>query len=148
LNLIFDFQSGGAVGIHVASLKKIRTRLAGLIVENTFTSVPSLARKIFEFPGVKYLPRWFYNNKYDNKAKVGALRAPTLFISSKNDELLPMSMMKKLYAMAGCPVKRYQEVYASHNDAFLCEEYPELIYDFMKSVNRNINSFYYYLNYT
>lgn len=60
---VFGRSLGGAVAIHLCSRRQVRGKVRGLIVENTFTSVPSLARKVFQFPGVKYLPRWFYNNK-------------------------------------------------------------------------------------
>jgi fermentation-respiration switch protein FrsA (DUF1100 family) len=60
---VFGRSLGGAVALNLCSRKEIRERVAGIIVENTFTSIPSLARKIFDFPGIKYLPRWFYSNK-------------------------------------------------------------------------------------
>lgn len=125
---------GGAVAIHLASRKATRGRLAGVIVENSFTSVPSIAKKVIDFPGIRYLPRWFYNNKFDNKVKVGAIVAPALFISSENDEIVPAGMMHKLYALTGSDKKSFAKIDAGHNDAFEADAYTRLLHDFIQSV--------------
>ena len=51
------------MAIHAASEPLYAGKLSGVIIENTFTSIPSMARFIFNFKVLKYLPEIFYKNK-------------------------------------------------------------------------------------
>ena len=55
--------SGGAVAIDLASRCNFRDRILALIVENTFSSIPSLAKHLFPIRLVRYLPHWCYKNR-------------------------------------------------------------------------------------
>lgn len=43
-------------------------------------------------------------------------------------------MMRKLYSTTSATHKLIKEVYAGHNDAYVVDEYPQLIYQFIQSV--------------
>ena len=61
--MLFGRSLGGAVAIHAASEPLYAGKVSGVIIENTFTSIPSMARFIFNFKVLKYLPEIFYKNK-------------------------------------------------------------------------------------
>ena len=54
---------GGAVAIDLAARCDFRDRIRALIVENTFTSVPQLAKHLFPIRAVSYLPKWCYKSR-------------------------------------------------------------------------------------
>lgn len=60
---IFGRSLGGAVAIQLASEPTYSCHTQGLIVENTFTSLPNIAKHLFDFKVVKYLPLWCFKNK-------------------------------------------------------------------------------------
>lgn len=61
--LVFGRSLGGAVALHVASDPCFANRIAAVVVENTFTSIPEMARALFNFSILHYLPEWCYKNK-------------------------------------------------------------------------------------
>ena len=73
--IIFGRSLGGAVAVHLAGEPFYAQRALCLVVENTFTTLPHIARHLFgSFRIIAYLPRWCYKNK------VGSL-----IISSESD---------------------------------------------------------------
>jgi abhydrolase domain-containing protein 13 len=61
--LLFGRSLGGAVALHVASDPYYSSRVAAVVVENTFTSIPEMARALFDVSILHYLPEWCYKNK-------------------------------------------------------------------------------------
>ncbi|PVU97695.1 hypothetical protein BB561_000384 [Smittium simulii] len=101
--LYFYGQSiGGAVAIDTcyryAKAKTLPPSLtiAGLIVENTFTSLPDMVADLFpilSFASLLLLDRW------DSKSKISHLaQIPILFLAGKKDTLVPPAQMRALYA--------------------------------------------------
>jgi hypothetical protein len=37
------------------------------MIENTFTSIPDIARTLFSFRLVQVLPNWFYKNQFKSR---------------------------------------------------------------------------------
>ena len=107
--VLFGRSLGGAVIIGVAYLLMTSSKFqnfkpAGLIIENTFTSIPDISRHLCGGQRdscfariIRLVPSWFYKNKYDSYQKVSKITLPTLFISGLNDELIPTEMMTKLF---------------------------------------------------
>lgn len=109
--VFFGRSLGGAVALGTAHLllSAASDRLGlpyALIVENTFTSVPEISRHLFSHGGedvpvltrfVNVIPNWFYKSRYDSCQKIEEITLPTLFISGLSDELVPPSMMAKLF---------------------------------------------------
>lgn len=60
--LFFAFE-GGAVAIDLLSRKDYASKIWCMIVENTFTSIPDMAKTILGWRILKVLPLIFYKNK-------------------------------------------------------------------------------------
>ena len=72
------FFLGGAVAVDLASKLENSTKIRCLMVENTFTSIPEVAKSLFNLKFVRCLPRWFYKNQYLSRLKVPRLTVPVL----------------------------------------------------------------------
>lgn len=57
---------GGAVAIDLAVREEYRNKIWCVIVENTFTSIPAMAKVILAWRILKYFPLFFYKNKVNN----------------------------------------------------------------------------------
>ena len=107
--ILYGESLGGAVAIDLAS----KVEIGGLIAEGTFSTVRDMAKKFYPF-----LPSFLFSNKFDSLTKIKAVYAPKLFIHSKDDEIVPFTLAKKLYHAAGEP-KQFVEIIGEHNTAFL-----------------------------
>eukprot|EP00127_Corallochytrium_limacisporum_P003770 Clim_evm102s152 gene=Clim_evmTU102s152 len=110
---IYGHSLGGAVGLHCAatahrlqqSCRDTRSAVDGLIVENTFTSVPEVARAFYprwSIPHRLSHSRWLLWNRWDCRTSISDIdlsRLPVLLLSSSNDDVLPPSMMEELRAL-------------------------------------------------
>lgn len=93
-----------------------RQRIGGLIVEGAFTRGRDMAKQIYPF-----LPAFLFSDNFNNLAKIKRITAPKLFIHSKNDEIVPYELAKRLY-QASSPPKEFAELIGGHNTAFLDSE--------------------------
>lgn len=84
---------GCAVGIWLAS--NFPEWVAGLIVENAFTSVPDMVDVVL--PALKYV-KFLSRNNWNNLQEIKRVTVPILLLSSGKDELVPAHMMKSLHA--------------------------------------------------
>ena len=57
------------------------------LVENTFTSIPDIARILFPFKLIQCLPVWFYKNQFKSHRKSCRITQPTLFLSGLADKV-------------------------------------------------------------
>lgn len=99
---------GGGAAIYAC--KKHQDKVAGLILENTFTSITDVGLNFC--PGVlKPLAHvflfLFLRNKWNSISLIPEIKIPILFIKSKKDELIPQSQMDRL-----------QEKCETRNEAF------------------------------
>lgn len=129
---------GGAVSVHLASQKRFQSHIAGVILENTFTSIsdmvdalalpilkqhlrPKLATVIIPFLKyvIKPLTLFIGWRSCDHISKI---TSPILFISGRADELVPCVQMDQLYALATrASEKRMQKIQdGQHNN--LCSK--------------------------
>lgn len=99
---------GGAVAIQVVRDKPAR----GLIVESTFTSVVDMGLKLYPWLPVKAFVRY----RYDSLAKMPGVSVPTIVSHSRQDELIPFEMGRKLFDAASEP-KWFVELSGAHNEA-------------------------------
>ncbi|KAK2905263.1 hypothetical protein Q8A67_007062 [Cirrhinus molitorella] len=102
--VLFGRSLGGAVAIRLASCNP--HRVAAIMVENTFLSIPHMAATLFSFFPMRYLPLWCYKNKFLSYRHVALCRMPSLFISGLSDQLIPPVMMKQLYELSPSRTKR------------------------------------------
>jgi fermentation-respiration switch protein FrsA (DUF1100 family) len=106
--IAFGESLGGAVAAELA----LRQDLAGLILENTFTSIPDIGAELFPWLPVR---RWS-RIKYDTCCKLPHIQIPVLIMHSRTDELIGFSHCEKNLAAARDP-KLFWELNGSHNDA-------------------------------
>lgn len=55
--------SGGAVAIDLASRLEYRNKIWALVVENTFTSLPDMAKVILKWKCLNWLPEFCHKNQ-------------------------------------------------------------------------------------
>ncbi|KAF7722188.1 hypothetical protein EC973_003568 [Apophysomyces ossiformis] len=121
---------GGAVAINLVS--KNESKFDGLIVENTFLSVPLLIPHVL--PALRHLVYLCHQTWRSYKTIQFIRHVPILFLSSLRDELVPPAHMAKLYKVAqttGVKVWRDFEN-GTHNDTCMQEGYFEAIAEFIR----------------
>jgi fermentation-respiration switch protein FrsA (DUF1100 family) len=100
---------GGAVMVDVAAADGAR----GLILENTFTSLPDVAA--YHFP---WLPmRMLLRTRLDSAAKIGRYRGPLLECHGTADTIVPFALGQRLYEAAHEPKQLVAIPGGDHNDA-------------------------------
>lgn len=112
--VVYGQSLGGAVSIALLARnldkasndkeKKAQTKIAGMILENTFTSIRKLIPSVL--PPARYLSllchqRWSSDEVLQKLPEDGP---PILFLSGLKDEIVPPTMMRTLYEV--CTVKR------------------------------------------
>jgi len=133
--VVFGRSLGGAVAVDLASRSRNKEKIGALIVENTFTSIPDIAKILFPFKFIKMLPVWFYKNQFKSAKKVCKISTPVLFISGLTDKLIPPYMMTNLYSGCGAPVKKLARFAGgTHNETWSCSEYFQTINYFLDEV--------------
>ena len=108
--VVYGESLGSAVAVNLAT----KMPVAGVIIEEPFTSAADVGRKMFPYLPVSLLVR----NKYDTLSKIARINAPLLIVHSRDDEFFPMSHAERLLASAQEP-KRLVELRGGHNDAFV-----------------------------
>lgn len=97
--VVFGRSLGGAVAVHLATEPTTRDRIAALLLENTFTTLPDLAVALL--PPLRLLVPYLRSQwrSIDAVRKHG-LRVPTLFFAALRDRTVPHAQMLKLYLAA------------------------------------------------
>nr|CAG4648086.1 EOG090X09ZU [Moina brachiata]SVE93142.1 EOG090X09ZU [Moina brachiata] len=108
--IVFGRSLGGGVAVELAHKPSNSDKIACLVIENSFTSIPEMAKQLIPWKGIKYLPLWFHKNKFDSKKKVSGIRCPVIFISGLCDQLVPPSMMLDLYNHCGSERKYLMQI--------------------------------------
>lgn len=131
--VLFGRSLGGAVAVRLASVNP--HRVAAIIVENTFLSIPHMAATLFSVLPMRLLPSWCYRNKFLTYRQVALCRMSSLFVSGLSDQLIPPVMMKQLYELSPARTKRlaiFPE--GTHNDTWQCQGYFAALEQFMKDL--------------
>ena len=110
--VIYGASLGGAVAVDLAAKKQA----AGLIVDSSFSSGADMAKIIFPM-----VPQFLIRTKLDSVSKIGHVVMPKLFIHSKDDEVVPYALGRKLYEAAGEP-KSFVDISGNHNGGFIISE--------------------------
>ncbi|MEN8200239.1 MAG: alpha/beta hydrolase [Thermodesulfobacteriota bacterium] len=105
---------GRSLGAAVAAHQAAKNRPAALILESSFTSVPDMAAQLYPF-----LPaRWLSRFDYDVRQQLQKIDCPLLVVHSRDDEIIPFSHGRALFAAARKP-KDFLEIQGGHNEGFL-----------------------------
>nr|CAG4651167.1 EOG090X09ZU [Simocephalus serrulatus]SVE94377.1 EOG090X09ZU [Simocephalus serrulatus] len=122
--IVFGRSLGGAVAIDLAARTCNSEKVACLIIENSFTSIPDMAIQILPWKGLRYLPLWFHKNKFQSKRKVTSIQCPAVFISGLSDQLVPPTMMLDLYTHCGSERKLLLQIpNGDHNGTWTKQGY-------------------------
>nr|CCC93050.1 unnamed protein product [Trypanosoma congolense IL3000] len=144
---------GGAVAIHLAAQSHNAGRIAGVIVENTFTSISDMSYAVVKGTMQKLNPcclllwNFLFNYyvkplclyiKWRSIDDVQKIQAPMLFLSGLKDEVIPPKQMKKLYANAlEASDRKFVEFHdGGHCTLPLMSGYNEVIHAFVQSTIR------------
>ncbi|NEQ53003.1 MAG: alpha/beta hydrolase, partial [Leptolyngbya sp. SIO3F4] len=96
--MVYGHSLGGAIAIDLASK---HPDLAGIIVQNSFTSMADMVAR-------SGYARWFpvqmiLHQRFESLQKVGQLQLPILLIHTTGDPMIPVQMSKRLYKAAQVP---------------------------------------------
>ncbi|MEW6757067.1 MAG: alpha/beta hydrolase [Acidobacteriota bacterium] len=109
--LVFFGESlGGAVGVEAAR----RIHPGALVLESAFTSIPDMAKTLYPWLPVSRLLKI----RYDSLDRMGGLSCPVMVLHSREDEIVPFEMGRRLYERAPGP-KVFQVLKGGHNDGGL-----------------------------
>jgi pimeloyl-ACP methyl ester carboxylesterase len=108
--IAFGESLGGGIGSELA----LRVPLAGLVLQNTFTSIPDIGADLFPWMPV----RWLATIKYDTRSKLPRLNIPIMVIHSRMDGLAGFHHAQKNFAAANEP-KLFWETQGDHCDLLL-----------------------------
>ncbi|CAF2093983.1 unnamed protein product [Rotaria magnacalcarata] len=132
---VFGRSLGGAVALHLAAHLAESNEMLPLhcvIVENTFTSIPDMGKRLFQIFVIDYIPHWCFKNLYQSIKIMRHIKVPVLFISGAQDELVPPPMMRQLFEE--CTSTKKQLVSfpdGQHNTTWLSNNYTTQIYRFL-----------------
>jgi len=107
---------GKSLGANVAVDLASKVKIKALICDSGFTSAQDMGRVIYPFLPVKL----FINIKYDAVSKIKNIACPKLIIHSRDDEIIPYKLGKKLFQVAASP-KQFLELTGSHNEAMFTD---------------------------
>jgi fermentation-respiration switch protein FrsA (DUF1100 family) len=127
--VIFGKSLGGGPACELAST----VPAGGLIVQSAFTKAPDMASRVMP---VLFFARFLMHTKFDNLAKVAAVRCPKLFIHSRADEIIPFAMGERLFAAAAEPKECAWFDRGGHNDLWFVQprEYYGRLAQFLESL--------------
>lgn len=108
--VIFGRSLGGAVAARIS----LETPPAALILESSFTSLPSLASMVFPLFPLRFLLR----SGYHTDRILPGVRCPLLVVHSPDDDIIPFSHGMKLFELASEP-KTFLQTRGGHNEGFL-----------------------------
>ena len=98
---------GGGVVVDLASKSGAR----GLVLQNTFTSVPDAAAYLYPWAPV----RWLMKNRYDSLSKINNYSGPLLISHGTADTLVPIALSRRLYEAASGRKEFYVIEGGDHN---------------------------------
>ena len=121
---------GGAVSVELAT----KRRADALILESTFTSAKDMASEVYPIlPFIGSLVR----TEFDSESKLRRLPLPSLHIHGNEDEIVPISLGRKLFDAALGPKEFYSIEGAGHYDAYIIggSTYIKKVRTFLRSLS-------------
>jgi fermentation-respiration switch protein FrsA (DUF1100 family) len=116
---------GGGVAVDLA----VQDGARGLVLENTFTSLPDVAAS-----HVRLFPAWWVmGTRLDSLAKIPRYRGPLLQTHGDADEVVPFGLGEKLFAVANEP-KRFVRVRGGRHNDPPAPEYVAALDEFLGSL--------------
>lgn len=107
--ILYGESLGTAVVVNLASESQVKA----IILEGAFSCGRDMAKIIYPF-----FPRLLFSNTFNCLEKIKKVKAPKLFLHSKDDEIVPLILPRKLFDYSIAP-KYFVELRGGHNTAFL-----------------------------
>ena len=104
---------GESLGSPVIINLALKREMAGIIIEEAFTSVRAMAREHFPF-----IPGFVLKSGYNSLGMIKDVKIPKLIFHSVNDEIVPFEQGERIFETASEP-KEFVELRGGHNDAFI-----------------------------
>ncbi|MFH1577844.1 MAG: alpha/beta hydrolase [Candidatus Omnitrophota bacterium] len=119
---------GKSIGANVAINLACGVKAGVLISESGFTSAYDMGKKLFPWLPIK----WIISIKYNALEKIAGIKLPKLIIHSRNDEIVPFELGKRLFEAAPEP-KEFYVMQGTHNQAIFTavEEYTARLDSFL-----------------
>lgn len=142
---IFGRSLGGAVAIHTTAAIEERGdddddnngKIAGLIIENTFSSISDMVGKVFPFLDFDFIKKFMLKIHWRSIDLIPNIKTNMLFLACSNDEIVPHQQMLTLYKSAkNCKSKDMFIIQGgTHNDGWMKggDQYWNKIQDFIES---------------
>lgn len=104
---------GRSVGSGPAVFLAAARPVAGLVLESAFTSLRDMARVHYPI-----FPSFIAGHGFDNLALMGRIDCPVLFVHGDADQLIPITMGRRLAEQAGARGESLVLPGADHNDTY------------------------------
>ena len=101
---------GKSLGGGIASETAVREKVGGLILQNTFSSIPDVGSDLYPFLPVRLIG----TIRYETVKKLPRIHVPVLVMHSRGDDFIRFSHAERNFATANEP-KMLCEIYGSHN---------------------------------
>ncbi|KAF1915011.1 Alpha/Beta hydrolase protein [Ampelomyces quisqualis] len=128
--VIYGQSIGGAVAIGLAARNQKHDDIAGIVLENTFTSLKKLIPSAF--PPARFLASLCHQIWPSEATLPQITNVPILFLSGLKDEIIPPSHMSRLFEVCKAPKVWRELPNGSHNDTVAEPRYFEYIEDFLR----------------
>lgn len=109
--LLHGHSLGGAVAVELASERPA----AGLIVSAGFTTLPSLASRLYGWLPDRAFRGWT-RNRFDSQSRIREVEAPFLAVAGGRDEIVSAAEVRRLFEAAVEPKRWVEVAEARHND--------------------------------
>lgn len=123
--ILYGESLGSQAAIDLANKEKV----AAIIAEGTFSSASDMAHSRYPF-----LPTIFLSIRFDALNKIKKINCPLLIIHSRDDEVVPFRLGKKLFDAALEP-KEFIALSGGHNEAVYLSQEP-----FINALKKFINA--------
>lgn len=122
---------GRSLGAAVAANLAAEVQPGAVILESSFSSASDMARSVF--PILSYLTVMRFD--FNTAESVTNITSPVLVVHSRDDEIIPFSLGRKVYEAAGQP-KQFLEISGDHNNGFLRSQprYEQMLAQFISDL--------------
>lgn len=117
---------GGAVAVDLAASHGAR----GLVVENTFTSIPDVAAEHYWWAPA----RWLIRTRFDSETKIRDYRGPLLQSHGTADRIVSVELAKRLFAACPSSNKQFFAIPGGDHNDLPPPEYYEALAQFFKQL--------------
>jgi len=112
--ILYGESLGSAVTVEVANRHAKSSPVAAVILEAPFSSMTEAAKSHYPWLPVSAILK----DKFESISKIKSINAPLMIIHGSSDNVVPISLGKKLFNAAVAPKTKHWIDGASHNDVF------------------------------